>query len=52
MQRSDCFAAAIYYCYASRYKQDRDIANDTGGLRGIIQLLLNFIKLQNSDLIA
>ena len=30
----------------------RDIASDIQGLRGIIQLLPNFIKLQNSDPIA
>ena len=33
-------------------KLERDIASDIWGLRGIIQLLLNFIKLYNSDPIA
>ena len=33
-------------------KLERDIASDIWGLHEIIQLLLNFIKLYNSDLIA
>ena len=34
------------------FKLERDTASDIWGLRGIILLLLNLIKLQNSDLVA
>ena len=34
------------------WKLERDIASNIRGLCGIIQLLLNFIKLKNSDPIA